>query len=546
MKTEQDEQDALYLQQQGYKQELTRSWGLLQNFGSSFSIISVITGLSTLFSYGLNSGGPAVMLAGWIFVSVLTILGVALGMAEITSAHPNAGGPYYWSALLAPRRQSAFWAWVTGWFNFVGQFAVTTGITFGLAGLIATTATVQNPTFVPTPGKILGIYAALLVSHIAIISLGIKVLKYLNNLSILLHSLGVFAIATATVAAAPTHRTNSQVWGDFYDGTGWSERASPAYVCIIGILMSQFTITGFDASAHLSEETSNAARNAPLGVISSVAISAVFGFYYLLCMLYSIQDFDATVDSEYGQPILQILVDIFGTRGGVALFSIAMCCVYMCGLFSLTSNSRMAYAFARDGALPRIFQGVTSNGTPFRTLLLMAFLAFILALPSLGSSVAYAAATSIATIGLYISYVIPITLGGIYQQQFKAQKGPFNLGRFSRPVSLLATVYVAFITIAFCLPNATPITSQTLNYTPVCVGIVLLWIFGTWFLFARKWFEGPLRSVEQAEAQGKSFDPVKAAMEENLNEGMMLFYGLYSTMNMVTSCYYHPLLLLVW
>ncbi|EMC95044.1 hypothetical protein BAUCODRAFT_73125 [Baudoinia panamericana UAMH 10762] len=480
----------------GYKQELQRDWSLIHNFGVSFSIISVVTGITTLFEYGLTTGGPGTMTVGWIVVSSLTTF-VGLGMAEITSAHPTSGGPYYWAAMLAPNdRQAAFFSWITGWFNFVGQFAVTTGITFGCANLIATLATVKGG-FVPTPGKIIGIYAALLISHGLVNTFGVRILRYLNNSSIILHSLGVGAFAIAVVAAAPTHQPARFVFAKFYDGDiagtgdpGWATRASPAYVACIGVLMSQYTITGFDASAHLSEETRRASWSAPIGVLTSIICSAFFGFFLLLCLLFSIQDFDSTVDSEVGQPVLQILLDIFGEDGAIVLFTLVIICVWHCGLFSLTSNSRMMFAFSRDHGIPRFFHKVDERfQSPIRTVWLAATLAFILGLPSLGSSVAFAAATSIATIGLYISYGLPILIGLLYPRNFK--KGPFNLGAFSRPVALVACLWIGFITIIFCLPNVNPVTSQTLNYTPVAVGIVALWAFGTWFLSARKWFTGP-------------------------------------------------------
>lgn len=141
---------------------------------------------------------------------------VGLSMAEIVSAIPTSGGPYFWAAILAPKRHSAFLSWLTGWFNFVGQFAVTTGISFGCAGLIATAATIKG-NFVPTPGNTLGIYAAILVSHGLINTFGVHVLKYLNNSSIILHSLGVGSLAIAVVAKAPTHLSASQVFAHFYD-----------------------------------------------------------------------------------------------------------------------------------------------------------------------------------------------------------------------------------------------------------------------------------------------------------------------------------------
>ena len=140
-------------------------------------------------------------------------------------------------------------SWVTGWFNLLGQVAVTTGITFGCGGLISTLATVNG--YEVTAGKTLGIYAALLCSHGMVNSFGVHILRYLNNTSIVLHSLGIFSFAVAVVAKAPTHQSAKFVFATFYDGTGdpgWSIRASPAYVACIGILMSQYTITGFDAS----------------------------------------------------------------------------------------------------------------------------------------------------------------------------------------------------------------------------------------------------------------------------------------------------------
>ncbi|RMZ92205.1 hypothetical protein DV736_g517, partial [Chaetothyriales sp. CBS 134916] len=485
------------LNELGYKQELKRDWSLIHNFGVSFSIISVITGITTLFQYGLTTGGPAVMADGWLVVVFFTMF-VGLGMAEIVSAIPSAGGPYFWAAILAPKKHAPFAAWVTGWFNLLGQVAVTTGITFGCAGLISTLATVRG--YEASAGRTLGIYAALLVSHGVLNSIGVHLLRYLNNSSIVLHSLGVFAYAVAILAAAPKHQSAGFVFAKFYDGTGldapgWSVRASPEYVACIGILMSQYTITGFDASAHLAEETQNAAMSAPLGVLMSIGCSGVFGWFLILAYLFSVQDFDTTIGSEYGQPILQLLIDVFGKDGATAMMTLVIVCVWHCGLFSLTSNSRMMYSFARDGGIPAFFHHVDMRWhSPIRTIWLAALLAFCLAVPSVGSAVAFTAATSIATIGLYISYGLPILIGLLYPHGFV--HGPFNLRWASRPVALVAVLYIAFITIIFCLPQLNPVNSQTLNYTPVAVGIIAVWCLGSWLLWARHWFVGPIRHDE--------------------------------------------------
>lgn len=388
-------------------------------------------------------------------------------------------------------------------FNLLGQVAVTTGISFGLAGLISTTALIKT-SYVPTPGKTIGIYAAVLISHGVVNTFGVHILRYLNNTSILLHSAGITAFAIAVLAKAPTHQSAKFVFATFYDGTGgWAERASPAYVAACGALMSQYTLTGFDASAHLSEETRKASWSAPIGVISSVGFSAIFGFFVLLSLLFSIQDFDATLATEYKQPVVQILVDIFGDDGAVVLMCLIMICVWHCGLFSMTSNSRMMFAFARDGGIPHFFHKVDDKfRSPIRTVWLAATLSFCLALPSLGSSVAFAAATSIATIGLYISYGIPILIGMIYASDFNARKGPFNLRGLSRPIAFVAVAWIGFITIIFCLPTTNPVSSQTLNYTVVAVGIIAIFANAVWLITARKWFVGPIREIEEADRLG--------------------------------------------
>jgi amino acid transporter len=187
---------------------------------------------------------------------------------------------------------------------------------------------------------------------------GVHVLRYLNNTSILLHSAGVTSVAIAVLAKAPTHQSAKFVFGTFYDGTGippavgWSVRASPAYVACCGALLSQYTLTGFDASAHLSEETRKASWSAPIGVISSVGFSSLFGLFVILSFLFSIQDFATTVTGgAFDQPVLQIFADVFGDDGAVVLMCLIMICVWHCGLFSMTSNSRMMFAFSRDGGI---------------------------------------------------------------------------------------------------------------------------------------------------------------------------------------------------
>ncbi|KAF8742321.1 hypothetical protein AX14_005190 [Amanita brunnescens Koide BX004] len=501
------EGDEAELARMGYKQELNRDLGLLQNFGMSFSIISILTGMPSLFLYGLNTGGPAVMVWSWIIVSCFTMI-VGLAMAEICSAHPTSGGPYFWAAMLSKPKRAPLASWITGWFNLLGQVAITTGISFACATFISTVCTLKS-NFSPTPKTTIGIYAAVLLSQGLTNTFGVRLLHYLNNVSVWWHAIGTFVLVIAILAKAPHHQSGHFVFKTFRDGTGldgegWATRASPAYVAIIGILMSQYTLTGFDASAHMTEETRNAAMSGSIGIVMGIGISAILGWYLLLGLLFSVQDLEGTISSQTGQPVTQIFLDTVGEDGAIVLMVIVIGAMYFCGTFSVTSNSRMMYAFARDGGIPghTFFNKVSQRWrSPIRTVWLACTLSFILGLPSLGSSVAFAAATSIATIGLYISYGIPILLRVTNRQDFV--RGPFHLGRFSIPIAVTAVTWIAFITIVFILPEINPVNSQTLNYAIVAVGIVVSYCIGFWLLSARKWFTGPVRQIE---AEGMGID----------------------------------------
>jgi len=506
--------DEAELAKMGYKQTLRRDLTVVQNFGVSFSIISVITGIPSLFLYGLNTGGPAVMSIGWVVVSFFTMI-VGLAMAEICSSTPTSGGPYYWAAKLSPPRYAALASWLTGWFNLLGQVAITTGISFACATFIATAAEIGTD-FVPSPNSVIGIYAGVLILQALINTFGVHILRYLNNVSIWWHVIGTTSLIIAVLAAAPTHQSAQFVFQTFYDGTGgWSERASPAYVVVIGILMAQYTMTGFDASAHMTEETHNAAMSGSIGIVTSIGASALLGWFLILGLLFSIQDFQGTLNTPTGEPVLQIFLDTVGSKGAIVLMVIVIGAMFFCGTFSITSNSRMMYAFSRDGALPSFLHKVDDRfKSPIRTVWLAATLSFILGLPSLGSSVAFAAATSITTIGLYTSYSIPIALRVIFRSSFKP--GPFYLGAFSIPVAMLAVAWNIAITVFFVLPSENPVNSQTFNYAAVAVGIVIVYSVGVWLISARKWFTGPIKQTSSEDSIGNPVEPVAFEKGEKL------------------------------
>ena len=503
MTVEAQSSDVQTLHQLGYAQELLRRMSGFSNFAVSFTIISILSGCLTLYGYGMNTGGPIAINLGWPLVGIMVTL-VGLAMAEVCSSYPTAGGLYYWSAKLADKNGPA-WSWFTGWFNLLGQIGVTAGIDFGLAFFSSALLNLLF-NYPLTPPFIILIYGIVLFLHGLLNTFGVRLVALLNDISVWWHLAGVVIIVGVLLFLPSHHQSPSFIFTHFVNNTGWG---APVYVFLLGLLLSQYTFTGYDASAHMTEETENAAIAGPRGIVMSILVSLVAGWVLLIGVTSAIGDYAKQASAVV--PPAQIFVDAVGHNLGVAMLFIVVGAQFYCGMSSVTANSRMIYAFSRDGAVPgsRFWHHINKRTrTPTNSIWLAAVGAFILGLPYLWSPVAYAAVTSIATIGLYIAYGIPILLRLRKGDRF--ERGPWHLGQWSRPVGIIAVAWIAFIAVLFVLPQVYPVTLATFNYAIVAVAVVLVGTGVWWMVSARNWFKGPkvqgsseeLAAIE-AELQGE-------------------------------------------
>ncbi len=499
--------DELRLAELGYRQELRRKLSGFSNFAVSFSIISVLAGCLTSYYIAMDNGGPAAITLGWLLVGGMVTL-VALAMAEISSVYPTAGGLYWWAFAIA-KRNKATWAWFVGWFNFLGQVAVTAAIDFGAA--LTTTAFLSLMFDFPVnKTSTFAVFLVIIALHGLLNTFGVNLVRVLSDVSAWWHLAGVVIIVLALAIIPDQHKPISEVFLETRNSTGLAGAGAAVYAFLIGLLMAQYTFTGYDASAHVSEETHNASRTAPQGIVMSVVVSLIAGFVLLFAVTWSIQDFTAERQSPTGFPPAQIFIDAAGSGMGKFLLFICVVAQFFCGMASVTANSRMAYAFSRDGALPgsRLWRKVNPRtGTPTNSIWLCVVCSAILVLPALWNATAYAAATAIAVIGLYVAYVTPVFLR-LRSPDFRP--GPWNLGRWSAPIGWLAVVWVAFICVLFMLPVAYPITTANFNYTIVAVAVVLggaaLW----WVVSAKNWFTGPRHTIDEPET------PAAAALHHSV------------------------------
>jgi len=283
------DKDRRMLHALGYAQELSRRMSGFSNFAISFTIISILSGTLTLYYQGLNYGGFVEEAYGWPIVSVFVII-VGLGMAEIASKYPTAGGLYYWSAKMG----GPGWSWFTGWFNLIGQIAITAGIIYGSALFADSLLQLEwGGTFKGTSHEVIYVYAVILLVLLLVNVFSVRLVAFLNDVSVWWHVLGVLIIVGFLIFKPDHHQSFGTVFTKTINNSGFSH-AWLWYVLLLGLLQAQYTYTGYDASAHMSEETVNASRSAARGIVMSIVVSAVFGYILALGVTFAIQNLSDT------------------------------------------------------------------------------------------------------------------------------------------------------------------------------------------------------------------------------------------------------------
>jgi len=437
--------DAQDLERLGYAQEFLRGFGGFSNFALSFSIISILTGAVTLFDYGLSMGGPREMLLGWPLVTFGTLM-VALSMAELCSAIPTSGGMYHWSAELG----GPTWAWFTAWLNIIGLITAIAGIDYGCAEFLVPMLGLQS-----TPHSLLALYALLLLSQGIINHYSTALVGWLSDVSVIVHILGVMVLIGALWIFAPKQPL-AFVWSKQNLSP---VRAPYAWLFMLGLLQAQWTYTGFDASAHVAEETVDPRRTAPWGMVLSVIVSAIFGYILILSLTLAIPNIAQVLETtdRSGNPLPAVLTIVrltLGNRASVSVLALTVLAMWFCGLASITSVSRSLFALARDHGMPlaSVWSRVNAKlKTPVNAIWLTVALAFA----AMFYSGAYSVVTSISVIGFYLAYIAPVYLGWRKKSTWRSKRGPWHLGGASNTINLLAVLWTVFIcTIMVMPPNA--------------------------------------------------------------------------------------------
>jgi len=504
--------DEQRLAELGYKQELNRAWSGFTNFAISFTIISVLAGTFTTFAFAWQNGGPIAVSIGWPVLCFFVLM-VAFSMAELTSRYPTAGGPYWWANDLGGKG----WSWMTGWFNIVGLVGIVASVAYGAAFFLYTLLGLYS---VDILGVNFGdgvhvlsetwlLFFLILVFYTLVNIFGDRFLALMNNVSVGWHLLGVAIIIGVLIFVPDDHQNASFVFGERINNSGLHEGSTSGLgfwllVLPIGFLLTMYTQTGYDASAHTAEETRDAATTAAQGVWRSVFWSAVIGWFVLLAFLFAATDVEAINEGAgFSGSIFTSALDSWAAKLVILIATVGQ---IFCGAAGLTSASRTWYAFSRDRGMPgwSVFRRVNSDRVPFNAVIAVAFFSLVIAIPALFGKndipFAFFAITGICTVGLYLAYIIPIYLRLRKGDDF--EPGPWNLGRRYKLVNRLAIAFVLLVVFALDLPY-TPaglpwnddFDVSVVNYTPLAILVPL--IFGVWYLVSAKdKFQGPVRTLE--------------------------------------------------
>jgi amino acid transporter len=472
-------EDIRVLQSMGYTQELSRSMNPFSNFAISFSIICILSGGINSLSQGISGVGGAAIGIGWLIGCAISFV-FALGMAQIGSAFPTAGGLYHWSSILGGRG----WGWLTAWLNLIGLVTVLGAINVGTFYF-----------FIGAFGPALGLEPGFAVQASFVIGItvlqsiinhrGIKLTAFLTDISGYLIFATALALTVALLAFAQSWDLTRLITFKNYSGDAgggvWPATQNMWLLFGLGLLLPIYTITGFDASAHTAEETHNASHSVPKGIVTSVLWSSLFGFLMLSAFVIAIPDMDkaaasggnvffATMEAVLPGPLKNLL-------NAAILFS-----QFLCGLATVTSASRMIFAFARDGGLPASGALKRVHGTLRSPVAAIWTAAAISILFTLYTPV-YTTIVSVTVIFIFISYGMPVMLGGLAYGKTWTNMGPWDMGPVFKLVALLVLLAISLI---FFL-GVQPPNDAALDITLVFLALTAV----VWYGFERRRFKGP-------------------------------------------------------
>ncbi|KAH8091345.1 APC amino acid permease [Cristinia sonorae] len=519
------DRDAELLASLGYKQDFKRNFSRLELFGVGFSMIGVFPSIAGVLVFAIPNGGPVAMVWGWALCGIF-IMCIACAVAELGSAAPTAGGLYYWTYRYASPRTKNVLSWVVGYLSTFTYGTATTAVSWACAvSILAGVSIGSDFSYVPTTGQTFGVFAAVLVFQLFMASLPSLIVARLQKLYIALNVLICFGVIIALPIATPRENMNTAryVFGSFVNLSGWPN----GFAFILSFLSPLWTVAAFDAPAHISEEASNASFAVPYATILSPGVAVILGWGLNVVLAFCMgTDLESIVGNEIGQPLATIFSNSFGKKGTLAVWSFTIVVQLFMGAGCLTAGARLTWAFSRDGALPysRYISRLNPyTGMPTYATFVTAFLGLAVGLLVFAGPAATSALFSASLVSIYVTITIAILarlLGGV-----EWAPGPFSMGKYSKPVSIISIIWMALVIMIMSFPNNPDPNADSMNYTCLILGgyIILCLAYYYFPVYGGvNWFKGPVRNVSRAvESASESSGSVGVVSEKETEKAKM-------------------------
>ncbi|OQE10933.1 hypothetical protein PENVUL_c003G04626 [Penicillium vulpinum] len=488
--------DELLLARIGYKQELRREFSKWSTVSYAISILGVLGSVPATFGAPLAAGGPATAVWCWLIGSCMAMC-IGSSVAELVSAYPTAGGMYFVTKHVVPPDQVPIFSWIQGWCNLLGQTAGVSSVAYTVSQMLLACVSMNSElidgkyAYAPTALQTVLVSIAILCILGVICSLTTKSLHRIILWFAPINIVATICICIALITLTPNLQPASWVFGNFTDGSGWG---SKVFSFFLGFLSVAWTMTDYDGTTHMSEETHDAAVRGPVAIQTAVLVSGALGWLLTVSMCFCLTDFEGILTSPTGLPAAQIFLNAGGKRGGTVMWAFVILVQFFTGCAAMLADTRMAYAFARDNALPfsKILSKVNSRThTPVNAVWFVVIFSIGLNCIAIGSTQTATAIFNITAPALDLSYVSVILAHQLYKSKVKFIEGPFTLGKWGTPINYIAIVWVLFISTILFFPPQLPVTPANMNYA-ICVGgfiaaFAMIW----WWIEARGKYTGP-------------------------------------------------------
>lgn len=456
--------DAAMLAKLGYKQELKRNFSMIEVFGIAFSIMGLLPSIASTLAYSIPAG-PVGMVWGWFLASMFIFL-VGLAMADLGSAMPTSGGLYWWTHYFSSPATRNPLSFLVGYSNTLGLIGGLVSIDYGFSLMFLSVIVIaRDGNWTPSNGVVYATFLACVLCHATVASVMSKIMGKLQTVFVVMN----FILIAATIIALPIgarHRRNDGHY--IFAQTGNLTTWPTGWAFMISWLSPIWTIGAFDSCVHMSEESSNATKAVPFGILMSIGSCWFFGFIIMIVLAATMNpNLESLLDSPYGQPMAQIYYDAVGKHSTMALMTILFSVQFLMGISIIVAASRQTWAFSRDGALPfsKFFRPISQRFgcIPLRAIWGCGFAAAVLGLLTLIAPAAALALFSLAVAGNNLAWGVPIFARVVWGQK-KFVPGPFYTGdRLSVPIAWTAIVFLVFGIVLSMFPAGGP------NPTLLCI-----------------------------------------------------------------------------